>query len=147
VKESEAKQHSRSGEAGQGGLHSQSVVEFAIMLPVLLVILFILVDFGRVFYYQIALSNAAREGARLAADGTVPSDTVRLRVIDEAVGTIPLTTTDISVLPDDTVGYRTREYPVTVTVRYGFTAFTPMISSFWGGGALTLARSASMMVQ
>ena len=45
---------------GQGG---QSLVEIAISLPVLLLIVLGLADFGRAFYYTSAIANAAREGA------------------------------------------------------------------------------------
>ncbi len=44
-------------------------VEFALVLPVLLLILFGIIDFGRALNAQIELTGAAREGARLAALG------------------------------------------------------------------------------
>ena len=44
----------------------QSLVEFALVLPILLMLLCGIIDFGWVYYNQIALSNAAREGARYA---------------------------------------------------------------------------------
>lgn len=45
-------------------------VEFALLLPILLVIVFGVVDFGRAWNMQITLTQAAREGVRLAALGT-----------------------------------------------------------------------------
>lgn len=42
-------------------------VEFALVLPVLLLALVGVVEFGRVFNAQIVLTNAAREGARTFA--------------------------------------------------------------------------------
>lgn len=44
-----------------------AAVEFAILLPVLLLILIGIMEFGRAFNVQITASNAAREGARYAA--------------------------------------------------------------------------------
>ena len=44
-----------------------TAVEFALLLPVLLLLLFGIVDFGRALNAQITLTQAAREGARLAA--------------------------------------------------------------------------------
>ena len=41
----------------------QSVVEFALVLPVLLLLVGGAIDLGRVFYSQISISDAAREGA------------------------------------------------------------------------------------
>lgn len=42
----------------------QSLVEFAFIIPVLMLILLGVFDFGRAFYAYNAISNAAREGAR-----------------------------------------------------------------------------------
>jgi Flp pilus assembly protein TadG len=44
----------------------QSLVEFALLMPVLVLIIFGLFDLGRAVYAWTAVSNAAREGARLA---------------------------------------------------------------------------------
>jgi Flp pilus assembly protein TadG len=44
----------------------QSLVEMAMVLPVLAFLTFGLLDFGRAYYYQVAVTNAAREGARTA---------------------------------------------------------------------------------
>lgn len=45
----------------------QSLVEFALVLPIFLLLLFGVVDAGRFVYMNSVLSQAAREGARLAA--------------------------------------------------------------------------------
>jgi Flp pilus assembly protein TadG len=44
-------------------------VEFALLLPVLLLLVFGIIDFGRALNAQITLTQAAREGARMAALG------------------------------------------------------------------------------
>lgn len=51
----------RTGERGA------AAVEFALILPVLILLVMGLVEFSRVFNIQISLSNAAREGARTMA--------------------------------------------------------------------------------
>jgi Flp pilus assembly protein TadG len=51
----------RTNESGQ------AVVEFAIILPVLLMVLFAILQFGVVFNNYIQVTAAAREGARKAA--------------------------------------------------------------------------------
>src|SRR5262245_53544467 len=53
----------RSGERGQ------ALVEFAIIVTLMIALISGIVDFGRAFNGWIALSSAAREGARLAAVG------------------------------------------------------------------------------
>src|SRR4051812_30624120 len=45
----------------------QSVAEFALVIPLFLVMLFGIIDIGRVIWANDALSNAAREGARYAS--------------------------------------------------------------------------------
>ena len=45
----------------------QALVEFALVFPVFMLLLFGLIDIGRFVYTDSALSQAAREGARLAA--------------------------------------------------------------------------------
>ena len=44
-----------------------AMVEFAIVAPVLLLFVFGIIDYGRYFFLYNSLTNAAREGARLAA--------------------------------------------------------------------------------
>jgi Flp pilus assembly protein TadG len=44
----------------------QALVEFALVAPIFLLLLFSIIDFGRAVYYIQALNNAAREGARYA---------------------------------------------------------------------------------
>ncbi len=45
----------------------QALVEFAIVIPIFLVVLFGMIDAGRYVYMRSVLSQAAREGARVAA--------------------------------------------------------------------------------
>lgn len=45
----------------------QAMVEFALALPILLILVGGIIDFGWLYYNKIALNNAAREGARYAA--------------------------------------------------------------------------------
>jgi len=52
-----------TGRLGSG----QSLVEFALVLPILLLMVLIVLDFGRVFSGWVALTNAARVGANFAA--------------------------------------------------------------------------------
>lgn len=50
-----------------GRRRGQTLVEFALVLPVFLLMLFGLIDMGRFVYLNSTLSQAAREGARVAA--------------------------------------------------------------------------------
>ena len=42
---------------------AQALVEFALLLPLLLVLIISALEFGRLFYTKIVITNAAREGA------------------------------------------------------------------------------------
>ncbi len=50
-----------------------AAVEFALVLPVLLLVLFGIINFGALMYDQAVVTNAAREGARWAAMRTTPT--------------------------------------------------------------------------
>ncbi len=44
-------------------IRGQSLIEFALVLPLLLVLIISAIELGRLFYTQIVITNAAREGA------------------------------------------------------------------------------------
>ena len=51
----------------KNGEKGQALVEFALLVPIFLLLLFAVVDFGMGFYSWITVTNADREGARLGA--------------------------------------------------------------------------------
>ena len=57
----------RRTEKGQRGEKGQALVEFALLVPIFLMLLFAVVDFGMGFHSWITVTNSAREGARLGA--------------------------------------------------------------------------------
>jgi Flp pilus assembly protein TadG len=60
--------HARPGPSPSGRYpRGQTLVEFALILPIFLFALFGLLDMGRFVYMNSTLSQAAREGARLAS--------------------------------------------------------------------------------
>ena len=54
----------------------QAVPEFAIIVPVILLLLVVAIDFGRIFFSYVQINNASREGA--AAGITAPQDTAAI---------------------------------------------------------------------
>lgn len=55
-----------------GGESGAAAVEFALVLPFLMVIVFGIVDFGRYYHAQVTLTHGAREGVRhLALNGSL----------------------------------------------------------------------------
>ena len=51
----------------KNGEKGQALVEFALLVPIFLILLFAIVDFGMGFYTWITVTNSAREGARVGA--------------------------------------------------------------------------------
>ena len=52
--------------SGAAASRGQALVEFALVAPLLILVLFSIIEFGRAVYYIQMLDNAAREGARYA---------------------------------------------------------------------------------
>jgi Flp pilus assembly protein TadG len=76
-----------------------SAVEFALVLPLLVLLVFGIFEFGRAFSIQVQLSGAAREGARVMAiqnDAAAARDATRAAA--PAIGA-PLTNGEIGVVP------------------------------------------------
>jgi len=59
---------------GRKRSRGQSVVEFALVLPILLLLLAATIDFGRLFYLYVAVNNAAKEGALYGARSPLCDD-------------------------------------------------------------------------
>lgn len=55
----------------------QSLVEFALVVPILLLLFAMAVDLGRLFYAYVAVENAAKEGAAYGATNPICSDDTR----------------------------------------------------------------------
>ena len=59
-----------------GPRRGQTLVEFALTLPILLLLLFGVIEFGRIFQAWVTLQNAARAAARYAVTGQWDADAV-----------------------------------------------------------------------
>jgi len=124
----------------------QSLVEFSLVLPIMLLLLFALVDFGRAFHAWLVVTNSAREGARVAAVQKPEADV--LARIDQTIS--GLDSSKLAVQLTNVQG--TRGETVEVELAYGFQYVTPIggILSFVSGGNLatpTIGASASMRLE
>lgn len=71
-----------------------AAVEFALVLPLLVLLAFGIIEFGRLYYVQTTLSGAAREGARVMA---ITNDPIAARTAAKtAAGTLALTDSEVS---------------------------------------------------
>jgi TadE-like protein len=113
------------------------LVEFAVVLPLLLFIILGIAEFGFIFQRYEVVTNAAREGARMAVLPGYATADVESRVIAYAdQGRVPgLTAADIDV--DDVsvpMGAGPDLQCKRVTVRFTHTyLFIPAMETFFGG--------------
>lgn len=120
--------------------------EFALLLPVLLTILFGIIEFGMIMYGREVVTNASREGARAGIVQRIPPLTAGEIT---TVATNYLTGTGIN--PSDVViavpasGGGTGT-PVTVTATYSYPWLIPYIPTMLGLPApLPIAMSTTML--
>ena len=143
------------------GSRGQSLAEFALLLPVLMILVFGVIDFGMGLRSYISLTNATREGARFAAIGNpigaYPTNctgsgntTVIARVCTASEGLA------LSNVQNVSVSFPNGQGPgnsVVVTARYTYHYITPLgaIVHFFTGGAfsntLTLNTSSDMRLE
>jgi Flp pilus assembly protein TadG len=125
----------------------QTMVEFALIFPILVLLLLIAVDFGRVFLGWVSLNNAARVGANYAAanpqDTWGPGSDYQV-LMNDNVGAINCTRA-----PTDPPTFGPTKAPgeiVTVDLTCSFPVITPLIGAFFPGGAVTVASSAAFPI-
>ena len=88
----------------QRNLFGQSAVEFALVLPLILLIFLLFIDMGRLVYFHSALYNAVREGARYAvvsqfSDSTQRETDIQQKVVGYSIA-VPISTSDVSIWCD-----------------------------------------------
>ncbi|MEA2537362.1 MAG: hypothetical protein QOF11_1596 [Chloroflexota bacterium] len=134
----------------------QSIVELALILPVLMLLVAATLDLGRMFYSQITITNAAREGAYEAAyspasfQANAPCNAtlnrVMCRVLSEAKGSfVEVQKADVTLActPSCAKGIGNN---VKVTVLGHFSLITPLMAPFFGGSNVTLTSTASAQI-
>jgi Flp pilus assembly protein TadG len=134
----------------------QTLTEFALILPALLLALMGILDFGRGIYAYNAISNAARMGGRTAIVNQTPAE-IRARAIAQATA-LGIDPTSTACPPSGASGVciefksadlsgpcvSTLSYVgcvAQVTVKYSFTAITPVIGRILGTMPMTSKTS------
>jgi Flp pilus assembly protein TadG len=119
-----------------GGDQGSAAVEFVLVLPVLLLVLFAIVDFGRLLNAKIVLSQAAHEGARAAA---IADDSTAVNTVNRIMGGL------VDGMDEPSISGCGTESGTdsTVTLTYHFAYVTPLgIFGFGGSSGETLTASA-----
>lgn len=120
----------------------QSIIEFALVLPLVLFLIIGFLDVGRIIFYYSSLTNAVREATRYAivhkdeidAAFNNPTDnSLQDKVLEYAVGLSgvpnPLTKDHISVTPEKVDTYFTT---VLIEATYPYKPVTPGIGQLFG---------------
>jgi Flp pilus assembly protein TadG len=120
-----------------------AAVEFALLLPLLLLLLFGIIDFGRALSAQVTITQAAREGSRLDA---LNQPNVTGRTQAAATGLSGVSVTIVSACPPGSGPTANAD----VKVSYSFKFITPIgaIAKLFGksgpGSPLTLTAEGVM---
>jgi Flp pilus assembly protein TadG len=123
----------------RSGQRGQELAEYALALPIMLLLLMSILDLGRVVYVYSALHNSVREGARYGIVNPGDAGGIETVVRSRAVGLDPTGLTVLVTQPD----------PQTIRVRatYLFTAVTPIAGALVGSNPWTVGSQATMRVE
>ncbi len=126
----------------------QALVEFALLVPIFLLLVFTIVDFGMGFHAWITVTNGAREGARLGAVMATQQE-IESRVYESV--TLPDEATKMTVTVTNAEGEPGES--VVVQVDYDYDLITPLssllqfISGDTLGSTLTFSSTAEMRLE
>lgn len=126
--------------------HGQAVVEFALISIVLVTLVFGGLDFGRMLNAQAIVTQASREGARIAAAQCARTAGCDILVQDAVEGAlaglhVPAARWDMDGGP------YVSGTPVQVRVEYDVTPIVPMIAALIPGGVFTVRGDSTMRLE
>ena len=108
----------------KNGEKGQALVEFALLVPIFLLLLFAIIDFGMGFYSWITVTNAAREGARL---GVVMATSQQIEDRVYQTADLPNESTQMTVTVTNAADQGGQPGDsVTVRVDYDYDLITPL---------------------
>jgi hypothetical protein len=123
----------------------QTVVEFALVLPLVAALVFVLVAFGKILFYYIDLTHLANEGARYGAVNVFPGGkTSPGAYLCPKLGSDADTTNKkiIVSFPSPSAGGPTAGDSVQVTASVDY-----KLIPYWGGATFSMAAGASMRLE
>jgi Flp pilus assembly protein TadG len=120
----------------------QALVEFVLIMPILLLLIFGLMDFARAWQTNHAMADAAREGARMLVvaetAGFIDAETaIRQRLIDAGLDDERI---GVNFVPD--IEPAGRSQPQQVTIRYAYDFW--LLRPFLGDRTVNLVSTATM---
>jgi hypothetical protein len=107
-------------------------VEFAVVAPVFLLLVFGMIEYGRMVMVQQVITNASREGARVAVlDGSTAADVAD--IVTRYLTSGAIDGANITIIPDNPQDAGFGD-PVSVSVDIGFSQVSWLPSPMYLGG-------------
>lgn len=124
--------------------NGQAIVEFALVLPMLLLLVCGIIDFGWIFGSQLLANNACREATRYSAIHYNDSDADNDQA---AAAQIVANSAPSLISPVVTLTKSTADDSVKIVVTSQVNVLTPMLSSFFPGGKYTVSAQCVMKLE
>ena len=105
----------------------QTLVELALILPILVILLMSTIEFGRIFFTYLTITNASREAVRSTVIHTGKDNAYIEQKVSAAASWLDTDDLILEVTPS-TPAHRTTGVPLTVKVTYPVELFTPVLS-------------------
>lgn len=130
---------------GVWGRRGQAAVEFALVLPFLLIMLVGIIEFGRAWNEHQVITDAAREAARKGAiwDESVTEQDIR-DVAESALARAGIDPGTATIALDNWDGDAGEKLTVSIDLPYQFTFFGPLVKWSTGQSNIVLKTSFSM---
>ncbi len=109
------------------GKRGQSLVEFALIAPVLIILMLGTIDYGRVYFAYVSVTNGARNGAHFASDSSTAAqdtDGIRTAVLGDTSDLLDTSSENPAVVVATGTDSQGRLY-ADVTVSYTFSTIFP----------------------
>ncbi len=120
-----------------------AVVEFAVLAPLLFLLIFGMIEYGRMVMVQQLITNASREGARVAIlEGSTDAQVIDA-VQEHVGGGVPIADADVEIATEAIAGGGEAK---TVTVGVNFADVSWLPDALWLGGK-RLEASSTMRVE
>jgi Flp pilus assembly protein TadG len=123
------------------GKKGQSIVETALILPIIILILTGIIDFGLLFNNYLVITNVSREAARNAAVGATDCEIRTL--VTNMTTSLDSTKLSTTIYPNESL--RKKGDEVVVIIKYNNMLLTPVISSIVPNPLQLTAKTAMRM--
>lgn len=128
------------------------IVEFALVLPIFLLILCAILDFGNMFYQEISVNQAAREASRVFS--VTANSVLNDKAITDATASAQKYVTGLTVKNTNDAGVKfastdslSKGTNIMVKITNNVESITPLISKFFSSNPYPITEKAIMQVE